>query len=118
MPFSPADMTEGIGFLAAACTTFSFVPQLIKIRKQGGRDLSYLMLTIYLCGLGLWLVYGVRLHAPAVITANVVAIFLVGAALVLKILEARRRPAKVDPVEPPRENPLGIAPVFPADLDS
>jgi uncharacterized protein with PQ loop repeat len=35
---------EFLGALAGFCTTFAFVPQLLKIRKQGGRDLSYGML--------------------------------------------------------------------------
>ena len=39
-----------IGTLAAVFTTGSFIPQVIKIKKQGGEDLSYPMLFIYLCG--------------------------------------------------------------------
>jgi MtN3 and saliva related transmembrane protein len=85
---------EGIGFAAAACTTLCFIPQLVKIRKQGGRDLSYLMLGIYLAGLFLWLVYGVLLHALAVIAANIVGIVLVTAAVILKaIMDNRNRNA-------------------------
>ena len=79
------DGTELIGFIAAACTTLAFVPQLLKIRRQGGRDLSYLMLGVYFGGLCLWLVYGVRLRAPAIIAANIVAILLVAATIVLKV---------------------------------
>jgi MtN3 and saliva related transmembrane protein len=87
-----ATWTEAIGFAAAACTTLCFIPQLVKIRKQGGRDLSYLMLGIYLAGLFLWLAYGLLLHALAVIAANTVGIVLVTAALILKaIMESRSR---------------------------
>jgi len=75
---------EGIGLAAAACTTLCFIPQLVKIRKQGGRDLSYLMLGIYLAGLFLWLVYGLLLHAFAVIVANSVGIVLVTTAVIMK----------------------------------
>jgi len=44
----PLGFIENIGFAAATCTTLSFVPQLTKIRSQGGRDLSYGMLVVYL----------------------------------------------------------------------
>jgi MtN3 and saliva related transmembrane protein len=73
-----------IGAVAAACTTLSFVPQLLKIRRQGGRDLSDGMLLLYLLGLGLWLAYGIRIRAVEVIGANVVGGALVLAALVMK----------------------------------
>jgi MtN3 and saliva related transmembrane protein len=87
---------EGIGLAAAACTTLCFIPQLVKIRKQGGRDLSYLMLGIYLAGLFLWLVYGLLLHAFAVIIANSVGIVLVTTAVVMKaVSEHRNRDSEV-----------------------
>ena len=73
-----------IGTIAAICTTGAFVPQIIKIRKQGGADVSYLMLFVYLAGVLLWLVYGLLFHAPAVIWANVVAVILLTAALISK----------------------------------
>jgi uncharacterized protein with PQ loop repeat len=73
-----------IGSAAAICTTLSFVPQLVKIHRQGGRDLSDSMLVLYLLGLTLWLVYGVRIRALEVIAANVAAGALVLAAVVMK----------------------------------
>ena len=33
-----------IGTVAAVCTTGAFIPQIIKIKNQGGEDLSYAML--------------------------------------------------------------------------
>lgn len=77
-------LTGTIGTIAAICTTGAFVPQIIKIRKQGGGDVSYLMLFVYLIGLLLWLGYGLLFHAPAVIWANIVAVVLVSTSLVLK----------------------------------
>jgi hypothetical protein len=38
------------GAVAGICTTFAFVPQLVKIYRQGGRDLCYGMLSLYLAG--------------------------------------------------------------------
>ena len=78
------DVTMLIGGAAGFCTTLSFVPQLVKIRRQGGRDLSDGMLALYLLGLTLWTVYGARIAAMEIIGANLVAGALVMAAGVMK----------------------------------
>ena len=77
-------LTTMIGMTAAVSTTLSFVPQLMKIHRQGGRDLSNGMLLLYLLGVGLWFVYGVRIGAIEVIGANLVAGCLVLAAFIMK----------------------------------
>ena len=79
-----ASQAELVGYIAAAFTTFSFVPQIVKISKQGGEDLSYGMLGAYLVGQFLWLFYGMILHSGPVIYANIVSILLVASALVMK----------------------------------
>ena len=78
------EITTMIGGGAAVCTTLAFIPQIIKIRKQGGKDLSYSMLFLYLAGVLLWLLYGLLLHAPEIIWANAVTSLLVVIALALK----------------------------------
>ena len=78
------------GSLGGFCTTFAFVPQVLKIWKQGGRDLSYGMLALYLFGVILWLVYGLLLHAQAVIITNVATAILITVATTLKAWTARR----------------------------
>ncbi|MGD1209747.1 MAG: SemiSWEET family transporter [Candidatus Acidiferrales bacterium] len=75
-----------VGTAAAVCTTIAFIPQILKIRRQGGQDLSYPMLFLYLTGILLWLVYGLLLHAAAVIWANAVTSLLVAVALILKAI--------------------------------
>src|SRR5260370_26612876 len=70
-------VTAYVGIVAAFCTTVAFVPQIVKLRKQGGEDLSCQMLFLYLSGVLLWLVYGIRVHAVAVIWANALACFMV-----------------------------------------
>jgi 5'(3')-deoxyribonucleotidase/uncharacterized protein with PQ loop repeat len=77
-------LTAYIGIVAAFCTTVAFVPQIVKLRKQGGKDLSYSMLFLYLTGVLLWFVYGVRVHAVAVVWANALAAVLVLVSIVLK----------------------------------
>ena len=40
-------VTDGIGTAAAVIGTITFVPQVLKVWKQGGRDLSYQKLLFY-----------------------------------------------------------------------
>ena len=77
-------VTAYIGTVAAFCTTVAFVPQIVKLRKQGGEDLSYQMLFLYLTGVVLWLVYGIQVHAVAVICANALAALMVLVSIILK----------------------------------
>jgi MtN3 and saliva related transmembrane protein len=79
-----------VGAVAAVCTTTAFIPQILKIRRQGGEDLSFPMLFLYLAGVLLWLIYGLLLHAAAVIWANAATSFLVAVALVLKATHPTR----------------------------
>jgi 5'(3')-deoxyribonucleotidase/uncharacterized protein with PQ loop repeat len=73
-----------LGTVAALCTTLAFVPQILRVRRQGGRDLSYGMLAVYLAGVLLWLGYGILIGARAVILANLAGAFLVSLTLALK----------------------------------
>jgi MtN3 and saliva related transmembrane protein len=79
-----------IGGVAAVCTTGAFIPQILKIRRQGGGDLSYPMLCLYLTGILLWLAYGLMLHAAAIIWANAATALLVAIAIVLKASHIRQ----------------------------
>ena len=84
-------ITAYIGIVAAFCTTVAFVPQIVKLRKQGGKDLSYSMLFLYLTGVLLWLVYGIRVHAAAVMWANALSGVLVLVSIVLKANPPKRK---------------------------
>jgi MtN3 and saliva related transmembrane protein len=83
-------LLDYVGTMAAICTTGAFIPQIVKIRRRGGEDLSYSMLLIYLAGILLWFVYGLLLHAPEIIWANVATALLVMLAMILKM----RHPAR------------------------
>ena len=75
---------EILGAVAGFCTTFAFVPQLVKIYRQGGRDLSYGMLSLYLGGVLMWLAYALLIHAQALILTNAATAILIAAATLLK----------------------------------
>jgi 5'(3')-deoxyribonucleotidase/uncharacterized protein with PQ loop repeat len=83
-----------IGTAGAACSVLSFIPQVLKVRRQGGRDLSAGMLALLLAGAVLWLVYGILNGATSVVAANVGIVILVSAIAILKVVHDRRgRPA-------------------------
>ena len=98
-----------VGTVAALCTTTAFIPQILKIRRQGGEDLSFPMLFLYLVGVLLWLIYGLLLHAAAVIWANAATSFLVALALILKVTySGNRRKEKKRVQEEPDAPPVQL----------
>ena len=85
-------MTQTIGFLAAACTTLAFVPQVIHVwTKRSAADISLAMYLVFIAGVSLWTLYGLRIHSLPVVLANSVTLFLAAAVLVGKLKFDRRR---------------------------
>lgn len=86
-------LTEIIGYLAAALTTCSFVPQALhtfRTRDVGGISLG--MYSVFTTGVALWLVYGITLSAWPIVVANAVTLALAGTILAMKLVyEARDR---------------------------
>ncbi len=53
-------MLDFLGYVAAFCTTISFLPQAIKVIKtRDTESLSLAMYVIFTFGVGLWLAYGI-----------------------------------------------------------
>jgi len=82
-----------IGTAGGVCSAMSFLPQMLKVRRQGGRDLSMAMLALLLSGAVLWFAYGVINQATAVMVANVAIILLVSTTAIMKVVLERRAPA-------------------------
>lgn len=73
-----------IGIGAAALTTFSFLPQVIKIIKtRSVKDLSFFTLLQFCLGVSLWILYGIHLKDPIIICANTVTLLILITALIL-----------------------------------
>jgi MtN3 and saliva related transmembrane protein len=89
-----SEWVEVLGGVAGFCTTFAYVPQIVKIYRQGGRDLSYGMLSLYLGGVLLWLLYGFLIHAQAVLLTNAATAMLIAAATFLKARKERQESTK------------------------
>lgn len=76
-----------LGFTAGLFTTLSSVPQLMRsLRTRSMRDLSPTALAMFAFGVGLWLVYGIRIHAQAVIFWNGVTFALYCTLFALRVL--------------------------------
>jgi 5'(3')-deoxyribonucleotidase/uncharacterized protein with PQ loop repeat len=73
-----------IGAAAAICSSLSFVPQVLKVRRQGGRDVSAGMLALLLAGGVLWLLYGLLNKATALVATNLAVIVFVTAIAIMK----------------------------------
>ena len=70
-------MTTFIGFIAAALTTLSFLPQVVKVlRSKDTSGLSLLMYGIFSLGVALWTLYGVLTWSLPIILANGVTLLL------------------------------------------
>ena len=66
-----------IGFFAAFCTTFAFLPQAIKVYKsKSTKDISLYMFLIFTIGVLSWLIYGLIINDLPVILANAVTLVL------------------------------------------
>ena len=77
---------EVLGYAAAACTTFSFLPQAIKVIKTGDtHSLSLGMYLVFALGVMLWLVYAIGIHDGPLMAANGVTLLFVLTILALKI---------------------------------
>jgi MtN3 and saliva related transmembrane protein len=75
-----------IGYVAATCTTLSFLPQLFRVvRLKSARDISLGMFLIFSLGTALWLTYGLLSHSKPVTVANAVTFLLSISILVLKL---------------------------------
>lgn len=69
---------EIIGIAAAALTTFSFIPQIIKVLKNKSiNDVSIITLFQFAIGVTLWAFYGIHLKNVIIITANIITLMTI-----------------------------------------
>ncbi|MCD6078060.1 MAG: loop repeat family protein [Ramlibacter sp.] len=78
--------TDLIGYLAAALTTCSFVPQAwLTFRTRDVRGISLGMYSAFTVGVSLWLLYGVLVGAWPIVLANAVTLALASVILGMKV---------------------------------
>lgn len=77
---------EWIGYLAAALTTGSFLPQAVMtIKTKETSSLSLGMYSLFTLGVLCWLIYGILILNWAIIAANAVTLLLAACILSFKL---------------------------------
>ena len=75
-----------LGLVAGCCTTFGYVPQVLKIWREGDTQaISTRMFVLRVVGLFLWLGYGFALGSLPLIIFNILSLLLAATILVLKL---------------------------------
>lgn len=87
-------LTNGIGYIAAALTTASFIPQAwLTFRSRDVSGISLGMYSLFTLGIALWLGYGLMLGAWPIVIANTITFLLAGTILMMKLVMQDKRPA-------------------------
>ena len=75
-----------VGMIAGCCSTAAFVPQVLKIWREGDtRAISTSMYVLHDAGFVLWLAYWLALRSTPLIVFNILSLLLGGTILVLKL---------------------------------
>jgi MtN3 and saliva related transmembrane protein len=81
---------EYLGLVAGLLTTFSTVPQILRVYKlKSARDISFLFNTSILVGVVIWLIYGIMQGLISLILWNSIGIILNAWLLLAKIKYGR-----------------------------
>jgi MtN3 and saliva related transmembrane protein len=71
------DSVESIGFAAAILTTVAFIPQVVQVIKTNSVEgLSLLTYIIFVFGVFLWFLYGLKIGSLSMIIANAITVIL------------------------------------------
>ena len=75
-----------LGVVAGLCTSFSFVPQVLKAWREGDTEaISKRMYVASLIAYGLWIVHGLMITSVPVILFNAVNVVFAGLILAMKL---------------------------------
>ncbi len=81
---------DWLGYIAGAFTTFSFIPQIIRVLKtKSAHDISLIFNAMLFTGTLLWLSYGICSHAIPLIIWNTISVVLVSTLLYTKLRYGR-----------------------------
>ena len=80
-----------LGAVAAALTSFGFVPQILKMwQTKSVRDVSPITLLQMIAGVSLWAIYGAHLRDPVVLIANLVSFSTLAIAIAIYLRYFRK----------------------------
>jgi len=82
---------EFFGYIGAALTTASFLPQAVfTLKTKDTHSLSLSMYSIFTLGVFFWLIYGLYLSDKAIILANAITFVLAALILYVKLCNTLR----------------------------
>jgi MtN3 and saliva related transmembrane protein len=91
-----------LGYLAAAVSTASFLPQAWKIIKsRQTKDISFGMYLLTVTAFGLWLAFGILARLWPLVVSNCICFILSAFILAMKVLPQSRKNAVADALEKP-----------------
>jgi MtN3 and saliva related transmembrane protein len=80
------DLIQIAGYLAAAATTISFLPQALHtIKTKDTKAISLGMYVVFIFGIIMWLVYGIGCENFPIISANSITLVLTVIILIYKL---------------------------------
>ncbi len=95
MEFSIAAL---VGTVAGICSTSSFIPQVIKVWREGDTEaISKKMYLVTVTAFSLWIIYGVMIGSMPIIVFNIASLALSATILVIKLRNLRQARAAVEP---------------------
>ena len=95
MDFSIAAL---VGTLAGICSTSSFIPQVIKVWREGGTEaISKKMYLVTVTAFSLWIIYGLMIGSMPIIVFNIASLALSATILVIKLRNLRQARAAAEP---------------------
>ena len=95
MDFSIAAL---VGTLAGICSTSSFIPQVIKVWREGDTEaISKKMYLVTVTAFSLWIIYGLMIGSMPFIVFNIASLALSATILVIKLRNVRQARAAAEP---------------------
>lgn len=86
----PGWLIMALGIAAGLCTSFSFVPQVIKAWREGDTEaISKRMYLASLAAYGLWLIHGFLISSLPILLFNALNLVFAGMILALKLRSQR-----------------------------
>ena len=91
-------MAAFVGTVAGICSTSSFIPQVIKVWREGDTEaISKKMYLVTVTAFSLWIIYGLMIGSMPIVVFNIASLALSATILILKLRNLRRARATVDP---------------------
>ena len=95
MDFSMAAL---VGTVAGICSTSSFIPQVIKVWREGDTEaISKKMYLVTVTAFSLWIIYGLMIGSMPIIVFNIASLALSATILAIKLRNVRQARAAAEP---------------------